>query len=321
MRPAIARRSSSNHDQAMDEIDSPVEGFENGTLAIKTTFTTRGPITDVWQRPARRPLPDDENIILRFEIPYARVLPPVSENKNNSIKKYVVYDVSVRQDSSTADANPATMERRYTHFLSLYENLKRSHPIAMQNFVFPKKVMLGNFSADLIAERSALFEVFLDGIVTVAELRDSQYFLEFVQGEELAKSCQLLDERRNEQAVPILENCFRLLNKVYLDRSKCVLLLLCRLVAACTTSPVPHPLAEKYAELALRRYEGVCDTELLSLYIPLLQTCSHLWWQRGRNNKLIEDRLKDMTVRGMKVKNGPNLSQAINALEPRVEAS
>lgn len=181
--------------------------------------------------------------------------------------------------------------------------------------------MLGNFSADLIAERSSLFEIFLDYIVTVGELRDSPHFLEFLQNTELIKSCQLLDERRHEQAVPILENCFRILNKIYLDRSKCVLLILCRLVAACTISPVPHPLAEKYAELALRRYEGVCDTELLSLYIPLLQTCSHLWWQRGRDNKLIEDRLKDMTIRGMKVKNGLSLMQAIHTLDPRAETT
>lgn len=229
--------------------------------------------------------------------------------------------MSVRLDSSTADPNPATIERRYTHFLNLFDNLKKNYSNLVQNIVFPKRVLLGNFSPDLIAERSSLFEIFLDYIVTVAELRDSTYFLEFLQGEELAKSCQLLDERRNEQAVPILENCFRILNKVYLDRSKSVLLILCRLVAACTTSPVPHPLAEKYAELALRRYEGVCDTELLSLYIPLLQTCSHLWWQRGRDNKLIEDDLKDMSLRGMRVKNGPSLTQAIHALDPRAETT
>lgn len=132
---------------------------------------------------------------------------------------------------------------------------------------------------------------------------------------------QLLDERRNEQAVPILENSFRLLNKIFLDRSKCVLLLLCRLVAACTTSPVPHPYAEKYAELALRRYESVCDTELLALYIPLLQACSHLWWQRGRDNQVIEGRLKDMNTRGMRVKDGPTLTQAIKTLDEQTETT
>lgn len=319
MRSAVVRRSGSNFDNPIDDVDSPVDDLDSGTLAIK--INTRGTVKDIWQRPESRPLPEGDIIVLRFEIPYARILPPPNENSSNSIKKYVVYDVSIRQDTSIADPNPTIIERRYTQFLSLYDNLRRDFSNLMQTVVFPKKVLVGNFSTDLIAERSAMFEKFLDYIVTVSALRDSQHFLEFLQGEELGRSCQLLDERRNEQAVPILENCFRLLNKIYLDRSKCVLLLLCRLVAACTTSPVPHPLAEKYADLALRRYEAVSDADLLVLYIPLLQTCSHLWWQRGRDNQLLQERLKNMTTRGMKVKNGPTLTQAIHQLDPRAETT
>lgn len=214
----------------------------------------------------------------RFEIPYARVLPLESDSSTQSSKKYVVYDVSVCQVSSTQeDINPTTIERRYTHFLQLYESLKKDHPAHMNNMKFPKKVLMGNFNADLIGERAIAFEEILDYIVGVTALRESQHFLNFLQNDELNYACKLLDERRNEIAVPILENCFQLVNKVYLDKSRPVLLLLCRLVAACVGGPIPHPLAEKWAELCLRRYEHVCDTELLVLYIPLLHTCSYLW--------------------------------------------
>lgn len=44
VRQAMSRRSSS-HDQAIDDIDSPNEGFENGTLAIKPSITPRGSIS------------------------------------------------------------------------------------------------------------------------------------------------------------------------------------------------------------------------------------------------------------------------------------
>ncbi len=217
------------------------------------------------------------DVITRFEIPYARVLPIEVDPANNS-KKYVVYDVSVTQVSSTADdSNPTTIERRYTHFLQLHEALKKEFPAHMNNLQFPKKVLIGNFNAQIIAERANAFEVFLDYIIGVPELRDSPHFLDFLQTDELVQACKLLDERRVEQAVPILENCFQLVNKVFLDKSKPVLLLLCRLVAACASAPLPHPLSEKWAELALRRYEHVCDTELLVLYIPLLHTVSYLW--------------------------------------------
>lgn len=233
----------------------------------------------------------------------------------------MIYDVNVRLDGSEPDPHPTSIERRYTHFLRLYDGLRKHHSQLLQGVTFPKKVLMGNFSAELIGERSAAFESFLDYIVSVPSLRESEHFLEFLQGDELRRACQLLDERRNEFAVPMLEATFRILNKIFLDKSKCVLLLLCRLVAACTTSPIPHPESEKWAELALRRYEHVCDTDLLVLYIPLLQTCLHLWWQRGRDRSLLEERLDEMGKKGIKVKGGPTLAQAIHALEPRAETT
>lgn len=278
---------------------------------------------DVWRRTTvitRRPLPRDGSVIVRFEIPYAHVMPPSNENENSTIKKYVMYDLSIRQDSvEKTDPNPVTIERRYTDFLNLYDGLRMEYPTVLNAIPFPKKVFMGNFSSDLIAERSAAFEALLDHIMSLNDLRESTHFLQFLRDTELTKACRLLDERRNEIAIPILEDCFRLLNKIFMDRSKSVLLLLCRLVAACTTSPVPHPSAEKWAELALRRYDGVSDSDLLSLYIPLLQTCVHLWWQRGRDNQFLQDRLKAMECKGIQVKNVKTLTQAIHALDPRTE--
>lgn len=245
---------------------------------------------------------------------------PPAEPENASVKKFVVYDLNVRLDSTKCtDPNPITIERRYTDFLSLYDSLRKDHGALMNSVIFPKKAFMGNFSSVLIAERSTAFEAFLDHIVSSSVLRESPHFLHFLEGIELTRACQLLDERRNEQAVPMLEDTFKLLNKVYLDRSKAVLLLLCRLVAACTTCPVPHPGAEKWCELALRRYDSVSDAELLSLYIPLLQTCTHLWWQRGRDNQFLQDRLKSLSSKGINVKETKTLAQAIHALDPRTE--
>lgn len=148
-------------------------------------------------------------------------MPPVDSEPTATVKKYVVYDLSVRQDmSSTSDPHPATIERRYTNFLELHRALRKDFGQFMDTSgtamapPFPKKVLMGNFSRELIAERSAAFEALLDHIVATTPLRESVHFLQFLQGIELKRACQLLDERRNEQAVPILENCFRLLNKV-----------------------------------------------------------------------------------------------------------
>lgn len=193
------------------------------------------------------------------------------------MKRYVVYRLQVNQRDP--ELRPVTIDRRYTDFAKLNTSLRQTFPdiFAENKIDFPKKVLMGNFSQNLIEDRSAAFEFFLEFIVNKPQLRDSPHFVQFLQNQELSKACQFLDERRNESAVPILENLFSLLNKIYMDRSKPVLLMLCRLVDACTNSPVPYPTAEKWVDVALRRYEGVCDADLLSLYIPLLDTAAHLW--------------------------------------------
>lgn len=161
----------------------------------------------MWRRTiaiTRRPLPQDGSVIVRFEIPYARVMPPPGENENSTIKKYVVYDLSIRQDSlQKTDANPVNIDRRYTDFLNLYDGLRTEYPALMNIIPFPKKAFIGNFSSALIAERSAAFEALLDHIMNHSDLRESQHFLQFLRDIELTKACRLLDERyKNFEQTP-----------------------------------------------------------------------------------------------------------------------
>lgn len=280
------------------------------------------PEQSIWRRNNRRSFVEGA-YIARFEVLSARILPNQSEGGSNS-KKFVLYMIQVRMECNEAELiveNTAAIERRYTDLLNLFENLKKDHAALLNDVTFPKKKLIGNFSPSLIEERSKAFETFLDYIVTVPALRDSEYFLEFIQGDELKRACALLDERRNEQAVTILENCFRILNKIYLDKSKPVLLLLCRLVAACTSSPIVLPSAEQWATLALRRFEHVSDVETLVLYIPLLQTSVSLYSQKGKDSKVLEERLEEMGKRGIKVKGTLTLQQTIHTMDPRSETA
>lgn len=358
MRRSTSESTTAAAAERLDEADSPVEGLDAGTLSIHThlrrktgktpppTVRRRSPFAntklspDIWKRPTPRfhktGQPDDGGAPwITFEIPFARVLPhpdlasttadasaAATTATAPSAKRYVVYDLHVRQDGHAPDGfdlEPASIERRYTHFLRLYEALRRDHPRLMQPVAFPKKVLIGNFSGALIAERSAAFEAFLDHVMGQPQLRDSGAFVRFLQDDEVLRACRLLDERRHELAVPLLVNGFRLLNRVYTDKAPCVLLLLCRLVAACTTSPLPHREAARWAELALRRYESVSDADLLVLYVPLLQTCLHLWWQRGSDNAPLVARMQRMREQGVNTRATVTLTQAIHAMDPRTE--
>lgn len=158
-------------------------------------------------------MPNGEGLVTRFEIQFARITNNGGDGLEQSSKKFVVYDLTCRQDTSTkGDTNPTTIERRYSDFLKLYEVLRKENPQLMSNVAFPKKKIIGNFTSDLISERAIAFENFLDYVISVQSLRESESFLNFLQDDELNKACRLLDERRNEIAVPILENCFQLVS-------------------------------------------------------------------------------------------------------------
>lgn len=171
-------------------------------------------VVDVWQRETRKPLPVSvDGLVTRFEIQFARICPSADSEQPANTKKYVVYDVICTLDSSTqADKSPAIIERRYTDFLKLYEALKKENLPLLANVAFPKKRILGNFTSDLISERALAFENFLDYCVSIPALRDSPSFLSFLQDDDLNRAAKNIDERRNEAAVPILENCFQLVS-------------------------------------------------------------------------------------------------------------
>lgn len=84
----------------------------------------------------------------------------------------------------------------------------------MANIAFPKKVLLGNFDNELISTRSTGFESLLKHISLESKLRSSNSLLRFLQEVELMKAKDLLEKKDHVVAYPILENNFKLLNKV-----------------------------------------------------------------------------------------------------------
>lgn len=71
--------------------------------------------------------------MLKFEIISSRTV-------EGDEKKFVAYMLQARQDTQGYDPDPANVERRYTHFLDLYNGLKKEFPSIMSNISFPRKV-------------------------------------------------------------------------------------------------------------------------------------------------------------------------------------
>ncbi|CAG9854845.1 unnamed protein product [Phyllotreta striolata] len=248
---------------------------------------------------------------LIFEILSAKISDKPEE------KKYVIYTLQIRYISTTDDLNPSIIDRRYTHFLDLYTSLRKEHPNLMNNVTFPKKVLTGNFDNELISARSTGFESLLKFISNESRLRTSYALLSFLQGAELEQAKEFYRNKEPALAYPILENIFTLLNKVYTDRSPAVLLTLIRLVACAEATPT-NPDLLKWADLAIHRYNGVSDSDLLELYIPLLQTCTKLWSQNGRDSSDIQNRLASLQKQGMKMNETASIMDVVDSVEKNI---
>lgn len=251
--------------------------------------------------------------MVKFEIASSRTVEGFDKEK-----KFVAYMLQVTQDSSEIrvfDIDPANVERRYTHFLDLYNGLKKDFPALLNNVPFPRKIVMGNFDPNLIATRCTAFESLLELIANDSRLRDSPAAITFFQDIELNDARRLIIEGKFDQALSILEISFKLLNKVYTDRSRVVLSALCRIVACAGASDgaLAGPV-ERWAQLALKRYEAVSDSDLLLIYVPLLHTCISIWEALGRDKTKLVEELNDLRKRGMKVDSVPSLMEAVDGL-------
>ena len=91
---------------------------------------------------------------LKFEVVTAKVV-------EEQGKKHVTYTVMMKRASE--DKHPAVICRRYNDFCYLYERILCTfHPSILGEFQFPKKVLIGNFKAEVITERTDAFHKFLN---------------------------------------------------------------------------------------------------------------------------------------------------------------
>lgn len=96
-----------------------------------------------------------------------------------------------------------------------------------------------------------------------------------------------------------------------------MILALCRLLA-CSVLINDIPNSQRWADLALYRFEGVSDSDLLELYVPLLQTCLKIWEQNGRNKENIEQKLTKLQREGVKVSDCECLMDIVNGVAEKV---
>merc|ERR1719242_979911 len=113
------------------------------------------------------------------------------------------------------DPIPAVIERRYNDFCYLYERILCSfHPSILGEFQFPKKVLIGNFKAEVITERTEDFHKFLNLIAQNDKLLYSEYFHAFLSSDEQNEAVSNIKLGKYAEAAPQLEIIFYIREKL-----------------------------------------------------------------------------------------------------------
>lgn len=247
-----------------------------------------------------------------FEIISART---VTTGSPSGVKnRHVSYTIIIKRCPGL-ESQPGVIERRYTEFSSLYMGLMKRFPILLKDFIFPKKTLVGNFSSQIIRERSFAFQSLLTYCLSVDELRTSRPFIDFLHAKEMMEVRRALKSRNFEDAGNILENCYFIQEKITLQgvndqTSAQIYQILILLVASMEVAGSPQE-ALNYAEKAIPMILETDFYDHHELTVPFLRLIERLFACSGKPIDAFARKIAQLKEKGIKTDKSPNLIELI----------
>jgi len=277
----------------------PIQQTSNSSITKKDSATVTSPVEI---KPIRIGDPKIRSKIT-FEVVTARVI-------ESGGKKHVAYTIIMKRLGH--DPRPAVIERRYNDFCFIYECILKSfHPSILGEFLFPKKVLIGNFKAEVISERTEAFHKFLNLISSCDSLLYSDYFYSFLTSEEHNEAVSHIKLGRYGEAVNLLETIFHIREKLLTATNIMVLMCLCELVA-CLAAVDRIEEAFAYTQVLMQCFElnrGHPEAECFR--VAFLKLSSHLAGSLGYDKKPYDRQLSEMRYAGIRIDTAPPLLEII----------
>lgn len=240
---------------------------------------------------------------LKFEVVTAKV---VEEHG----KKHVTYTVMMKR--AGGEIHPAVISRRYNDFCYLYERILCTfHPSILGEFQFPKKVLIGNFKAEVITERTDAFHKFLNLIAQNDKLLYSDYFHAFLCSDEQNEAVSYIKLGKYSDAAPLLETIFYIREKLVTISHVTVLECVVELVA-CLAAIDADESAFRYSLVAaqcLQLLHG--HPEVDRVKIPFLKLAVSLAVSLGHDPKPYNKQLSELRYSGIKTDTAPTLLEVV----------
>lgn len=232
-----------------------------------------------------------------------------ADKVKNGRSTFVMYTVLISKNSGI-EKIPTMIEKRYSDFDRLNNRLRKKFPYKMEEISFPKKLLTGNFTSETIAHRSRAFEQYLTHLFCISEVRYSEEFANFFYLKELHVAYSLMFECKYSEAIPILEKCLPVQEKVHSDMHPDVLLTLCA-IAACYHQLERPYMAQRYAETALGCIHNSNRHTDEAILVALLQLSIRVCWTLGKDKRDLESQLQVLRQQGVIVENARPLMDVV----------
>ncbi|KAL4658751.1 sorting nexin-20-like [Arapaima gigas] len=178
------------------------QGDTLGQSAESSSCMTTRELQQYWKEVKSNRKP----VKLLFEIPSTRTV-------EQALSRFVVYEIVVIK-SGSYDSKQVSIERRYSDFERLHQQLLQEFSEELEEVTFPRKRLTGNFSEENITERRTAFKDYLAQLYAIRCIRRAPPFLDFFTKSELQTAHGCLRGGHYGRALEILQRALDLQEKL-----------------------------------------------------------------------------------------------------------
>ncbi|XP_075693038.1 sorting nexin-20 [Rhinoderma darwinii] len=232
----------------------------------------------------------------KYEVKPVKLLFQIQSTRiaEDFLSKFVMYKIVVIKTGSF-DGKKVFIERRYSDFERLHRNLLKDFKEEMEDVAFPKKVLMGNLTEEMISKRMMALKDYLGELYAIRCVRKSQKYIEFFIQPELEEGYSCIRGGQYGAAMGIFQQV------VYLQE---------KLVKHCPTLLVPSLCAlvvchkdmnqsEMAYEVGMKAIEVLEKHTTHRYYMSLLDTLVSLAYKIGKDYMTLREKLQinEMKVR------------------------
>ncbi|XP_053127344.1 sorting nexin-20 isoform X2 [Hemicordylus capensis] len=253
-----------------DEEDAKSSQSPNSSMTTKE-------LQEYWRNEKR----SCREVKVLFEIPSARIV-------EKPFSKHVKYQIIIIQTGSF-DSNKSMIERRYSDFEKLHTYLLKEFYDEMEDVTFPKKILTGNFTEEIILERKLAFQDYLRLLYSMEFVRTSRMFIDFIIRPELEEAYSCLRGGQYTKALEGLLAAVVLQEKLTKHRPIVLVPTLCAILV-CYKDLEDSRSAYEFGERALLRLEKYPGHRY---HMPLLETMISLAYELGKDFVSLQEKLEE----------------------------